>query len=52
MKDVIPAEVVEQRKRDLKKLRERIDEKLGNAMRFYDAPIPEERRNELKTMVS
>ena len=42
-----------QRKRDIKKLRERVEEKNGaSAMRFYDLPISEERKKDLKDIVA
>ena len=49
---LIPPETVEQRKQELKKLRERTEEKYGGVMRFYDQPIPEERKKELRDMVT
>jgi hypothetical protein len=49
---LIPSETVEQRKQELKKLRERTEEKYGGVMRFYDQPIPEERKKELRDMVT
>lgn len=48
----IPEEEVKKRKDDLKKLREKVDDKFGTAMRFYDMPISEERKNELKDQVA
>ncbi len=47
----ITPEELERRKNDLKKLREKIDDKLGAPLRFYDQPITEERKKELKDMV-
>jgi ribosome recycling factor len=47
----ISNEELEKRKVQLKKLKERAEEKHGAVMRFYDAPITEERKKELKDMV-
>ena len=45
----IPEDLLKKRQADLKKLKESVEEKFGtNTMRFYDKPIDEERRNELK----
>lgn len=50
---LIPAETLDQRKRDIKKLRERVQEKNGaSAMQFYDQPISEERKKDLKDIVA
>lgn len=51
--ELIPVETLDQRKRDIKKLRERVEEKNGaSAMRFYDLPISEERKKDLKDIVA
>ena len=51
---MIPPELVESRKKELKKLRETVNEKMGggDAMKFYDTLISEERKKELKDIVS
>lgn len=48
----IPAAELEKRKEDLKKHRDRAEDKFGAPMRFYDAPMTEERRKELKDQVA
>jgi len=44
--------LLENRKIEYAKLKEKIDEKFGDPMRFYDRPITEERKKELKELVS
>jgi hypothetical protein len=43
---------IEKRKMEYLKLREKVDEKFGDPMRFYDKPLTEERKKELKDAVS
>ena len=53
LKAYVPDDVLEKRKQELKRLKERVDEKLGtNVMRFYDKPMGEERKTELKDIVA
>ena len=40
--------LLQKRKLEYSKLREKIDEKFGDPMRFYDKPFTEERKKELK----
>ena len=44
--------MLENRKIEYAKLKEKIDEKFGDPMRFYDRPITEERKKELNELVS
>jgi hypothetical protein len=44
--------LIERRKMEYGKLREKVDEKFGDPMRFYDKPLTEERKKELKDAVS
>lgn len=49
----ITEDELNKRKAEMKKLRERIEERFGsNPMRFYDMPIDEERKTELKEIVT
>lgn len=48
----IPPEELEKRKVALKKYREKAEDKFGAPMRFYDQPLSEERKKELKEMVA
>jgi hypothetical protein len=47
----ITPEELEKRKVNLKKNKEKAEDKFGAPMRFYDQPITEERKKELKEMV-
>jgi hypothetical protein len=49
---IITPEILEQRKKELKKLREQVEERYGGPMRFYDEILTEERKKELKEQVT
>ncbi len=53
LKAYIPDDVLEKRKQEYKRLKEKVDEKIGtNIMRFYEKPMGEERKTELKDIVA
>jgi hypothetical protein len=49
----VPDEVVDKRRAEMRRIREKAEEKVGsNPMRFYERPMGEDRRNELKDIVA
>ena len=48
----ITPDILEERKRDYKRLKDRVAERLGDPLRFWEEPISEDRKNELKDWVS
>lgn len=52
MSRLVSKEEVEQRRRNMLRLREGVERKMGGIMKMYDEPISEERKAELKDIVT
>ncbi len=52
LESYITPDILEQRKRDYRLVKDRVQERLGNAMQFYDQPISEERKKDIKDWVA
>ena len=48
----ITPDILEQRKREYKSLKDKVVDRLGDPNRFWDEPISEDRKKELKDWVS
>ncbi len=52
LESYITPDILEQRKRDYRLVKDRVQERLGNAMQFYDQPISAERKKDIKDWVA